>query len=53
MLPDENAAAMAAHRWGRLLGQIKRPAPSIDSLLAATALHHELRFVTRNTKDFA
>ncbi len=53
MLPDENAAAMVADRWGRLLGQIKRPAPSIDSLLAATALHHELRFVTRNTKDFA
>jgi len=29
-----------------------RPVPSIDSLLAATALHHELRLVTRNQKDF-
>ncbi len=25
---------------------------SIDSLLAATVLHHELRLVTRNQKDF-
>jgi len=25
---------------------------AIDSLLAATALHHELRIVTRNSKDF-
>ena len=41
-----------ADRWGRLLAQVKRPVPSIDSLLAATALHHELRLVTRNQKDF-
>jgi predicted nucleic acid-binding protein len=37
-------------RW--LVAQIGRPVPSIDSLLAATALHHELRLVTRNQKDF-
>ena len=41
-----------ADRWGRLIAQIVRPVPSIDSLLAATALHHELRLVTRNQKDF-
>lgn len=41
-----------ADRWGRLVAQIGRPVPSIDSLLAATALHHELRLVTRNVKDF-
>lgn len=41
-----------ADRWGRLLGQVGRPLPSIDSLLAATALHHELRLVTCNQKDF-
>lgn len=41
-----------ADRWGRLLAQVGRPLPSIDSLLAATALHHELRLVTRNQKDF-
>ena len=41
-----------ADRWGRLLALMGRPAPTIDSLLAATALHHELRLVTRNQKDF-
>jgi predicted nucleic acid-binding protein len=41
-----------ADRWGRLLAEIGRPVPTIDSLLAATALHHELRLVTRNAKDF-
>lgn len=41
-------------RWGRLQAkgrEIGRPLPVIDSLLVATALHHELVFVTRNTKD--
>lgn len=41
-----------ADRWGRLLAQANRPIPSIDSLLAATALHYELRLVSRNVKDF-
>lgn len=41
-----------AERWGRLLAEVGRPVPAIDSLLAATALHHELRLVTRNEKDF-
>jgi len=41
-----------AERWGRLLAEISRPAPAIDSLLAATALQHDLRMVTRNVKDF-
>ncbi len=45
--------AAVADRWGRLLSAAKRPVPAIDSLLAATALHHELRLVTRNTADFA
>ena len=39
-------------RWGRLLAEVGRPVPTIDSLLAATALHHELRLVTRNAGDF-
>lgn len=42
----------AADRWGQLAAQLSRPAPSINSLLAATALHHELRLVTRNARDF-
>lgn len=41
-----------ADHWGRLLAQVGRPVPAIDSLLAATALHHDLRLVTRNIKDF-
>jgi len=41
-----------ADRWGRLLAAAGRPVPTIDSLLAATALHHELRLVTRNIRDF-
>jgi toxin FitB len=41
-----------ADRWGRLLAEVGRPVPTIDSLLAATALYHELRLVTRNSGDF-
>jgi len=45
--------AAAADRWGRLQAMAKRPLPSIDSLLAATALEHDLILVTRNVRDFA
>jgi len=45
-------SAPIADRWGRLLAQAGRPMPAIDSLLAATAIHHGLRMVTRNEKDF-
>lgn len=45
--------AAVADRWGRLLSEAGRPVPAIDSLLAATALTHGLRLVTRNTKDFS
>jgi hypothetical protein len=45
--------AAVADRWGRLLVAAGRPVPAVDSLLAATALYHELRFVTRNKADFA
>lgn len=44
-----------AARWGALVGQSERdglPLPVIDSLIAATCLHHELIVVTRNTDDF-
>lgn len=41
-----------ADRWGRLVAQAGRPLPAIDSLLAATALQHGLRLVTRNQRDF-
>lgn len=45
-------SAGVADRWGRLLAEVDRPVPAIDSLLAATALHHGLRLVTRNERDF-
>jgi hypothetical protein len=41
-----------ADRWGRLRASMHRPVPATDSLLAATALHHDLRLVTRNEQDF-
>jgi tRNA(fMet)-specific endonuclease VapC len=42
--------------WGKLcaeLGQMGRPLPAIDSLIAAIALHHNLPLATRNEIDFA
>lgn len=41
-----------ADRWGRLQADAKRSLPAIDSLIAATALHHDLTLVTRNVNDF-
>ncbi len=41
-----------ADRWGRLQADAGRPLPAVDSLIAATALHHGLRVVTRNARDF-
>jgi len=41
-----------AEQWGRLTASTGKPVPAIDSLLAATALHHDLRMVTRNERDF-
>jgi toxin FitB len=36
-----------AERWGELRGT--NPLPPIDGLIAATALEHDLTFVTRDT----
>lgn len=44
--------ARVADRWGHLLAQVGRPLPAVDSLLAATALTHDLVLVTRNLRDF-
>jgi len=44
-----------AARWGTLVGTSERkgrPLPVIDSLIAATAIAHELTVVSRNAKDF-
>jgi predicted nucleic acid-binding protein len=43
-----------AARWGALVGASEargQPLPVIDSLIAATALQHDLTVVTRNTDD--
>lgn len=45
--------AQVADRWGRLIAAAGRPLPAIDSLLAATALAHDLVLVTRNSRDFS
>ena len=41
--------AATARLWGELSAE--RPRPVVDTLLAATAIVHELTFVTRNTGD--
>ena len=40
-----------ADRWGRLVAGAGRTVSAIDSLLAATAVEHDLILVTRNIKD--
>lgn len=47
--------ARVASRWGTITGESERrgsPLPVIDSLIAATALVHDLQVVTRNVDDF-
>ena len=39
-----------AGAWGRL--EARRPLPTGDGLIAATALVHDLTLVTRNVRDF-
>jgi toxin FitB len=45
-----------ADRWGTISATAAakgKPLPVVDALLAATALHHNLTLVTRNTADVA
>lgn len=43
--------AAVANRWGEL--NVPDPVPTVDGLLAATALVHDLTLVTRNVRDVA
>ncbi len=48
--------AAIADRWGAISATAAakgRPVPVVDGLLAATALHHNLTLVTRNSSDVA
>lgn len=52
VLPEDR---QTASRWASLVAQgsrTGRPLPTIDSLIAATALAYDLTIVTRNTRDF-
>jgi hypothetical protein len=50
LLPVDVAVA---DRWGRLPAGVKGTPAAVDCLLAATALQHDLRLVTRNVADFS
>jgi predicted nucleic acid-binding protein len=53
VLPVDAAVAAA---WGRMCAAAERDGRRVsvvDGLIAATAIHHGLTVVTRNTKDFA
>ena len=44
-----------SRRWAKLVVDVKRKGdtlPLLDSMIAATALQHELIVATRNTRDF-
>ena len=53
ILPVERDVAL---EWGRICGEaesVGKRRPAIDSLLAATALVHKMKLVTRNINDMA
>ncbi|QSY98151.1 type II toxin-antitoxin system VapC family toxin (plasmid) [Rhizobium bangladeshense] len=52
IIPVDEAVALA---WGDLMGHAKRNGrglSSMDGLIAATAIAHDLTLATRNTRDF-
>ncbi len=49
-----NITMEEVNKWGKILSSSEKkgkPLPAIDSLIAATALVHDLSVVTRNTQD--
>lgn len=52
VIPADDAVALA---WGDMMGLAKRSGrglSSMDGLIAATAIAHDLTLATRNSKDF-
>jgi predicted nucleic acid-binding protein len=48
--------AEVSRRWSRLVVDLRRSGrtmPLLDSMIAATALHHDLVLATRNERDFS
>lgn len=43
---------IVADKWGFMVGKIKKPVSTMDSLIAAISFTHNLKLVTRNVKDF-
>ena len=53
ILPVDSAVAKI---WGRIMADADaagQPIGALDGFIAATATHHQLTLVTRNTRDFA
>jgi predicted nucleic acid-binding protein len=45
-----------SHTWGEITASARRSGftlPAPDGLIAATALHHDMHLMTRNTEDFS
>lgn len=49
VLPIDNRVALL---WGELTATASRTLPTVDALIAATALTHGLTVVTRNVRDY-
>ena len=49
IIPLENELSFG---WGRIRARVERTLPGLDSLIAATAIMHNMTLITGNTKDF-
>lgn len=52
ILPIEEGVMLTWARMALATGRKPKQLPCMDALLAATAIHHDLTLVTRNTADF-
>jgi predicted nucleic acid-binding protein len=52
-LRSTDRSALLSCCWQSSLSRVPDPIPTVDGLLAATAVHHDLVLATRNVKDVA